>query len=654
MAQIEGLQVNLQGNADGLNKSINEAKTNLAGLAQEAKKLGATTSNEMNKAANNVGGSFSRLGSNIGSAFAGLARTATLSVAASLAAVSGGALVAAASVKKIADEADELGKASQKIGIAVETLSQLKYTADLSGMSMQGLQSGVTRLTKSMSEIAKGSENDASKAFEALGISAKNADGSLRSANDVMADIANKFVGFRDGAEKTALAIAIFGRAGADMIPFLNQGAEAINKASAEARDFGVVLSGSVAKASENLNDNMSRIQYAFKGVYVAIANELIPIFSEWSDKLVESVKEMQLFERTGQLMRSIINAITEAVIWASGRLEGFNSIIESIGRATVNIASGEFGKAWDTLKNGADRYSAAIENSSSKIDEFRKKNEQLSAFGTLGTAMGAFPDQRKAAPTLAGTGGGGGAAAQDPLAQQREQILQRLGMIKEGFLSERELLIQKYEEDQNVIDMYYQMQLEKFSGNKEMERQLAEEHNTLMQQLEAEHQKKLSQIRDTGFNDALTSTAKIFNSLGRLAQSGGKKNVKLAKAFGIAEAIISTFVAANKAMAFAATAGPAAAFAAYASVAAQGLAAVAKIRSISDSGGGGGGGSSAGAGGDGGGAAASNAAGGGGQPGGNSVYINLQGQSFGRDQVRDLVKQIADFQKDGGQVVFA
>jgi len=40
--------------------------------------------------------------------------------------------------------------------------------------------------------------------------------------------------------------------------------------------------------------------------------------------------------------------------------------------------------------------------------------------------------------------------------------------------------------------------------------------------------------------------------------------------------------------------------------------------------------------------------------PGGSSVYINLQGQSFGRDQVRDLVKQIADFQKDGGQVVFA
>jgi len=173
------------------------------------------------------------------------------------------------------------------------------------------------------------------------------------------------------------------------------------------------------------------------------------------------------------------------------------------------------------------------------------------------------------------------------------------------------------------------------------------------MQKLEEQHQAKLAEIRQIGFNDALSSTAQVFNSLGRIAQSGNKKNVKIAKAFGIAEALISTFVAANKAMAVAATGGPAAAFAAFASVAAKGLSAVASIRSISDTGGGGS--AAIGGGGGGGGAIASGGqAGGGGGGGGSSVYINLQGQTFGRDQVRDLVKQIADFQADGGQVVFA
>jgi len=58
--------------------------------------------------------------------------------------------------------------------------------------------------------------------------------------------------------------------------------------------------------------------------------------------------------------------------------------------------------------------------------------------------------------------------------------------------------------------------------------------------------------------------------------------------------------------------------------------------------------------------ASAGAAAGAGGAPSGggggmgNSVYVNLQGQSFGRDQVRDLVKQISEYQKDGGQVIFA
>ena len=87
--------------------------------------------------------------------------------------------------------------------------------------------------------------------------------------------------------------------------------------------------------------------------------------------------------------------------------------------------------------------------------------------------------------------------------------------------------------------------------------------------------------------------------------------------------------------------------------MAAKGLATVAAIRSVSESGGGGGTAGAAGGGGGGGGGAAAEAGGGARGPGGNSVYINLQGQSFGRDQVRDLVKQIADFQKDGGQVVF-
>jgi hypothetical protein len=231
-----------------------------------------------------------------------------------------------------------------------------------------------------------------------------------------------------------------------------------------------------------------------------------------------------------------------------------------------------------------------------------------------------------------------------EKLAREQEQITKRLEMLTVGWGTEEEKLAAHLVKNQDLIT---QARAKEVIDD--------ETHKILMLGAEEEYQKKMGNLRMAGMNSALTATGEVFSAMGRVVQAGGKKNVRMAKMFGIAEAIIATMVAANKAMAVSATAGPAAAFAAWAAVAAKGLAAVAAIRSVNESGGGGGGGSAAGAGGGGsGGTAASGGEAAGRGPGGNSVYINLQGQSFGRDQVRDLVKQIADFQKDGGQVVFA
>jgi hypothetical protein len=230
-------------------------------------------------------------------------------------------------------------------------------------------------------------------------------------------------------------------------------------------------------------------------------------------------------------------------------------------------------------------------------------------------------------------------------LRREQESIAKRLETLNLGWGTEEEQLAAHLVRNQDLINLANQ---KKVTDD--------ETHKILMAGAEEEYQKKMEGLRMAGINSALTATGEVFGAMARVVQSGGKKNVRLAKMFGVAEAIIATMVAANKAMAVSATGGPAAAFAAWAAVAAKGLATVAAIRSVSESGGGGSAaGAASGGGGGGGGAAAADGGGAAGRgPGGNSVYINLQGQSFGRDQVRDLVKQIADFQKDGGQVVFA
>lgn len=194
--------------------------------------------------------------------------------------------VAAASVamvKSSIDAMDEMSKMAQKTGTSVEALSALAYAGDLSDVSLQDLGSALVKLSKNMSDAAMGT-GEAIKGFDALGISVKNADGTLKSSDAVLAEVANKFAGFKDGAEKTALAVNLFGKAGAQLIPLLNSGAAGLDELRAEAVRLGVVLDTETSKAAELFNDNLTRMKSTVSGAAMEITSTLLPALVEMSD----------------------------------------------------------------------------------------------------------------------------------------------------------------------------------------------------------------------------------------------------------------------------------------------------------------------------------------------------------------------------------
>jgi hypothetical protein len=573
--------------------------------------------------------------------FGGVIGKAVGVVAAFGAAAAAAAAVVVAQMRNVANSADEMAKSAQKVGLMTEELSALKYTAGLAGVGFDSLQTSLVRLTRAMSEVAKGADNDAAKAFKALGVEVQNADGSLKSSAQVMQEVSDKFATFKDGAEKTALAVAIFGRAGADMIPLLNQGGEAIRKSNDEAKEFGVTISAGLGSASERLNDNLSRLGSAFQGIWIAIGERLIPIFADWSDKLVEVVKNLRLFETAGKAAQYVIEKIGEAATWVIGRLSGLGSVMEGIGVAASRLVSRDSAGVFPALTAGVDGYARAVENASAKIDMMRQKAQEASAFGSLQGAFGAFAPQKPAAPTLGGGEGGGGkggrsAAAQSEYDAEKEKIEARLTAIREGMMTEAELKQKKFEEDQNLVDQAYQKELI-----------TAQEHKDMMLDLEKKHAEAKKKIQEELETTALKSTASMFGSLYSMMGSFGKKNTTLAKALGIAQALINTYTGATQALASAPFPYNMAAFGA---VLAKGMSAVAAITSVNTSGGGnsrGGGG-----GGGGGGSVAAPAEP---QQAGKSMYVTLQGEVFNRDMVRGLMEQIQSFQKDGGgKVIFA
>lgn len=193
--------------------------------------------------------------------------------------LAGGAAVTGlvAITKSAIDTGDAMNKMSQKTGVSVEELSKLHYMAGLSSVSSETLQKSLTSLAVTLVE-AKDATSPAAKEFEKLGISVRDSEGKMKSSMAILYELADRFAAMPDGVEKTNLAVSIFGKKiGADVIPMLNAGSAGLKAMGDEAERLGFVMSGELAKKSEEFNDNVERLSKLSESAGINIANTLVP-----------------------------------------------------------------------------------------------------------------------------------------------------------------------------------------------------------------------------------------------------------------------------------------------------------------------------------------------------------------------------------------
>jgi hypothetical protein len=179
---------------------------------------------------------------------------------------------------------DELGKMSQRVGVSVERLAGLQHAAGMSGTSLQSVEKALKTVSTGLFDADKGLKG-AQENFDALGVSIYDTNGQLKSADAVMIEVADQFAKLEDGTQKTALATKVFGRAGLELIPMLNEGSAGMAALVAEGQKYNPVTAESAAQA-EIFNDNLDRLTAAGKGMGLAFVNNILPAlaaFSQWA-----------------------------------------------------------------------------------------------------------------------------------------------------------------------------------------------------------------------------------------------------------------------------------------------------------------------------------------------------------------------------------
>lgn len=187
------------------------------------------------------------------------------------AAVGAGAALVALTMK-VAAQGAAWKDMSDRTGISAEKLSALGFAADQTGTDMGTVETALNALARKMGEAASGT-GDASDAFNTLGVTIKNSDGTLRDRHDVFVDIGKALEGVTGGTDRAVLAQKTLGNSGIHLLPMLRD----IEELEGKAKSLGVTFSDEAAAKADELDDAVGELKAAFTGLQNQIGTAMIP-----------------------------------------------------------------------------------------------------------------------------------------------------------------------------------------------------------------------------------------------------------------------------------------------------------------------------------------------------------------------------------------
>lgn len=292
----------------------------------------------------------------------------------------GGALIAggtafAIMAKQAIDAADEMNDMAQKLGMSTEQLSAYNYAAKMSGASTEAIATSVQKLNSNMADAARG-QGSAKAALDALGISVTDANGALKTNDEVMREVADRFSQFPDGATKSAMAVDIFGKSGADLIPMLDEGAVGLARMQEEAAAMGLILSTETAKAAGEVNDNLDMMGNIISGQVASATADMLPTIKQLSADFLSSAQNSGVLTTAMGGLTGAFKIVVSGGYLLAGVFDYVGTALGELAASAAAFASGDFKGAARFFTDGT----TAGDAFAGKLDSIKKIWEENTA----------------------------------------------------------------------------------------------------------------------------------------------------------------------------------------------------------------------------------------------------------------------------------
>lgn len=181
--------------------------------------------------------------------------------------------------------ADDLETLSSQIGVSTTTLQEWAYASDFVDVSVETLQGSMSKLVRSMSEAQNGSTS-AQAAFDSLGVSYQNIDGSLKSTEQVFYEVIDALGGIENVAERDAISMAIFGRSAQDLNTLIEAGSGSLQEYGKEAQQLGIIMSGDQIQALSSMQNSFDKLNNVMNASKNLLSASVAPLFASIADAI--------------------------------------------------------------------------------------------------------------------------------------------------------------------------------------------------------------------------------------------------------------------------------------------------------------------------------------------------------------------------------
>lgn len=224
-------------------------------------------------------------------------------------------------INKIALMGDSLAKTSKRLGLSVESLQKFNFVAERSGVPVDVMQKNMQKFSLTSMRASAGIKKEAA-AFDAFHIKTKKINGDVKSTEELLVELSDKFAyGGYTATQKLYAAQEIFGEQGASMVNFLEQGPESIRAQMALVEKYGL-MNKEQAEASEAYADAVTNMHWAFRGMAVVLGSQVIPVLTKTVEKFTELFAKNK--NKFIESVMKVVNKLPNLVDAFLDRLPGF------------------------------------------------------------------------------------------------------------------------------------------------------------------------------------------------------------------------------------------------------------------------------------------------------------------------------------------